>query len=658
MIGYRPEIDGMRALAVVCVLVYHANFQIGNQFLLSGGYLGVDVFFVISGYLITSFILAARAENRFKLANFYERRARRILPALFLVMAASLVPAWYLMLPEDFESFGSSGVFALLFGSNFWFWSQTGYAAEAGEFMPLLHTWTLAIEEQFYVIFPLVVAWIWRRAPGVMLPAFVAGFLASLIYAHFASVRTPDAAFYLLPARAWELLAGAILAAQESKIGRPRGSSISMVMNLLGIVAILASVVFFSDATRHPSLFTLVPVAGTMAVIWFGGRGDVVSRALSSRPLVFTGLVSYSLYLWHYPVFSYLRIAGVEESVAVKAGILVVSFLLAWLSYRYVETPARRRHRTRSRPFVVGIVATSMLLFSAYLYVSLHGLEDRLGKWQPFFETSQKQEWVVDDRRCTGRPLAELCVVGADRQRQVLLVGDSHARALSHELQQAAQANGWGYREATMSACLFMEGILRTDMSSGSGCALRSEGLNRMLQEAQPMTIVYATRLPFYLGDGADVAMRRASLDLEIDREMHPPGLTVADIVVKGLNGWIGHGHKLVLVYPVPEPGVYVPKKIRQAILAGKDPMSDPLTIPLEDYRQQSRASYRALNRVEAENGLARVYPEKRLCSVERGVCYQNDQSTIFYSDDNHLSHAASKMVVADIVDAIASMPP
>ena len=212
MLKYRREIDGSRAIAVAAVVLYHADFTFRGLTVFKGGFIGVDIFFVISGYLITSIILREMAENKFSFAGFYERRARRILPALFTVMLASIPFAWMYMLPKALKEYAGSVLSGLAFGSNIWFWQEASYWTEPSALKPLLHTWSLSVEEQFYVLFPVALVLIWKFARRYLTSLFVLGFLLSLQLAHSGSVRFPDESFYLLPSRGWELLAGALLA--------------------------------------------------------------------------------------------------------------------------------------------------------------------------------------------------------------------------------------------------------------------------------------------------------------------------------------------------------------------------------------------------------------------------------------------------------------
>lgn len=293
LMKYRPEIDGLRAVAVLPVILFHAGLG-----LFAGGFVGVDVFFVISGYLITTILLTEIEEDRFSLWTFYERRARRILPALFVVLLACLPFAWVWMLPEQLEAFGKSLVAVMLFGSNILFWRETGYFAPAAEEKPLLHTWSLAVEEQYYLVVPLILMVGLRRfGRNPTFWGLVILSLVSLALCEIGRRSHPSAAFYLAPTRAWELLAGSLCAFIQRHDGRQRRSQ---VLSGLGLGLICASVLAFDGQTPFPSLYALVPVLGTVLIILFATADTLAGRILTLRGFVGIGLISYSAYLWRW----------------------------------------------------------------------------------------------------------------------------------------------------------------------------------------------------------------------------------------------------------------------------------------------------------------------------------------------------------------------
>ena len=352
---YRPQIDGLRAIAVLAVILFHADPR-----LVPGGYLGVDIFFVISGYLITSLIIADLGQGNFSLPRFYERRARRILPVLFVVLAATIPFAALYLLPTQQESYARSLLATLLFSSNILFWQETGYFMAEAALKPLLHTWSLAVEEQFYLLYPLFLVALWRF--GLRLRVGVIGllFLASLIGSTVLAEIAPGANFYLLSSRAWELLAGALLALALAR-GRVL-SRFAELINLAGLAMVAGSLALFNAGTPMPSLWGLIPVGGTILLIAFATEATILGRILAQRPLVQIGLMSYSAYLWHWPIFVFARLRfGDALGPALLAGLIAATFFLSYLSWRFVEQPFRRRGAAAPvpiRPFLALLAAT------------------------------------------------------------------------------------------------------------------------------------------------------------------------------------------------------------------------------------------------------------------------------------------------------------
>jgi peptidoglycan/LPS O-acetylase OafA/YrhL len=435
---YRSEIDGLRAVALLSVMLFHAGF---SSF--SGGFVGVDVFFVISGYLITSIALEEFEKGTFSFGDFYERRARRILPALFFVIICCIPLALLWMIPTDLEEFSGSVVAASLLVSNFFFWRESGYFADATELKPLLHTWSLSVEGQFYLIFPFAMLMLWRlgRRRIVVAMAIVAGM--SLVLGDYGSRFHPTLSFYVLPTRLWEFIAGAICAVFVVKPRAARDELLSAV----GLAAILAAVALYDERTPSPSLYALLPVLGTCAVLLFGQRGTATSSVLSSRPLVGIGLVSYSAYLWHQPLFAFARLRSAEQpSLTLIMMLILASFVLAYFSWRFVELPARRRaipHARGGRTFLKPtLLAGSLLMMFGVIGYATDG-------FLPAFRLGAAGERLVRDLSSNYRQYvpARFDVLQSKKfgndssKRKVLIIGDSFAQDLVNALYEAGLAN-------------------------------------------------------------------------------------------------------------------------------------------------------------------------------------------------------------------------
>lgn len=379
-VKYRPEVDGLRALAVVPVVLFHANVP-G----FSGGFIGVDVFFVISGFLITSIILAERAAGKFSLTGFYERRARRILPALLFVVTLCVPFAWLWMLPDDLENFGQSIVATLLFSNNILLTLTTGYWDLAGEFKPLLHTWSLGVEEQFYLMYPLLLIVVLRRLPNSLLPILAACGVFSLalfLLPHLASLdgKATAAVFYNLPSRGWQLLAGGIAALMLRDITARASQTLGNAMSWAGLALITVALFVPMSENLGVTVRALLATAGTFLLLAFAGPNHHPGRLLASRLPVAVGLISYSVYLLHQPLIALTRVYLPEEPGSLLAIPVAATFLGAAVSYRYVEKPFRNPQRT-SRRFValtLGAVGCILMAFGLAAHKTA-GFPGRLG---------------------------------------------------------------------------------------------------------------------------------------------------------------------------------------------------------------------------------------------------------------------------------------
>ena len=451
---YRPDIDGLRAVAVLAVVLFHAGFA-G----FGGGFVGVDVFFVISGFLITGLIVD---DPHFSLLAFYQRRARRILPALAVVVFATSVAAYIFFLPEEFLAFSKSVVATTLFSSNILFWHETGYFDAPGDLKPLLHTWSLAVEEQFYFVYPLLLMFCRRvlrsRWIVLLLPLCLISLWAS---AHAVSSRNEEAAFYLAPFRAWEFLLGTLLAVGAvPRLGHRLAREL---LAAFGLALIVWSVVTYSEALPFPGLNALVPCLGAALLIWLGGEQQtIVGRALSSPPLVFIGLLSYSIYLWHWPLFVFARYILMQElSWPAQVSLVLATFPLSYLSWRYVELPVRRGSYWKGwRIVVTGAAATAASLCLGYATIATDGLPGRIAPEILALKTHLAERGECHQVTVARVDAGDLCIRGmAGEAPSFVLAGDSHAHAISGGVFAAAARAGLSGYQFTAGSFRPLPGI-------------------------------------------------------------------------------------------------------------------------------------------------------------------------------------------------------
>jgi peptidoglycan/LPS O-acetylase OafA/YrhL len=445
---YRAEIDGLRALAVVPVILFHAGFE-----LFSGGFVGVDVFFVISGYLITTILIEDIENQRFSLVNFYERRARRILPALFFVMLVCIPFAWMWMLPTQIKDFSQSLVAVSLFASNVLFWRESGYFDAASEEKPLLHTWSLAVEVQYYVLFPIFLFLAWRYGKNRVFWIIVVMASVSLLLSEWGWRNKPTANFYLAPTRAWELFAGSIAAFIVQKQGVQKNNLLA----LLGLACIVFSIFAYDKITPFPSVYALVPVVGVVMLILFADKETVAARLLRTKAFVGIGLISYSAYLWHQPLFAFARIRMSEHPSSFWMLVLsAASVALAYISWRYVEKPFRNKEKL-SQNTIFGISLLGMAFFVSVGFTGHLRHFDinkvRFGQDSRVLQTYQLLEdakiespvFILDNRHDNRDCRFSVLNLDAEIDKRVLdcferygagtmVFGDSHATNLYHSL--------------------------------------------------------------------------------------------------------------------------------------------------------------------------------------------------------------------------------
>ena len=368
---YRPEIDGLRALAVVPVIFVHAGFEI-----FSGGFIGVDIFFVISGYLITSIIIEDIEKNKFSITNFYERRARRILPALFFVMLICIPFSWAWMLPDPLENFGQSLVASVLFVNNILLVLTSGYWDLASEFKPLLHTWSLGVEEQYYIFFPLFLIFVWKFAKKYLLVLIFAIAALSLALSEYGWREYPTENFYLITTRAWELFVGALVAMRLRNYGIKGNNFLSM----FGFLAILFSILVFNENTPFPSIYALVPVLGVALIILYADKNTFIAKWLSKKLLVGIGLVSYSAYLWHQPLLSFSKIySKTTPTLLTNFFLILFTFFLAILSWQFIEKPFRKKGIVSKVLFSYSMITVAIvIIIFGYSMHTNHGFVERV----------------------------------------------------------------------------------------------------------------------------------------------------------------------------------------------------------------------------------------------------------------------------------------
>ncbi|TFY87246.1 acyltransferase [Pseudomonas nabeulensis] len=650
VLAYRRDIDGLRAVAVLAVVLFH--FGVPG---VTGGFVGVDVFFVISGFLITSIIWREREAGRFSFVDFWARRARRILPALFVMMAATLAVGWFLLAPKDYEELGRSARYQVVFTSNLLFARQDGYFDAASDIKPLLHTWSLAVEEQFYILFPLLLAVLSSRLKHWRLVLFGL-LLLSFGMSAWAVFHQPQKAFFLLHMRAWELLAGAMLAVLPKSAWRA-SPALAQGVSLASMGLILGAVFGFEATTPFPGIAALLPVLGGVGLIWANGQHHTwVGRLLSTRVMVGLGLVSYSWYLWHWPVFVYSSYAAIDGLNAFEwAGVMLVTLLLGYLSWRFVEAPFREKRLLAGRKAILLAAGAGMLCL---------GLAGQVLRWtdglpwrlpEQALRYAQAKQWgpellaCIADRKTKDDRL--FCRFGPrDSARSALVWGDSHAAALIPALEAGAERHHISLTQASFAGCLPLDGL-----ENVSQCARFNQRVEQAMGQQSFSDVVLVARWSLYL-------YGQLSGDLGPTLKNPDTGHYVRAVAEQrfaaGLRqrvaGLRAAGHRVWLVKEVPLQEIVVPYRLSRLAMLNRSVEGEGLDVA-HHVKRQRFISQLFDQLAAADDGVQVLDPASKLCDAA-GLCRVELNGRALYTDDNHLSDAGARYIEAFLEPLFSSL--
>lgn len=639
---YRPEVDGLRAVAVIIVLLFHAEPS-----WCPGGFIGVDVFFVISGFLITSIIRKEIAAEKFSLLDFYERRARRILPAFAVMLAVVLSVCLFLTLPSAFKGVGRSVMASALSVSNVLFWAEDGYFAVASEEKPLLHTWSLGVEEQFYVLLPLLVMWSGGGRRCIRLISICGA--TSLLFSIWQTRYYPSAAFFLLPARAWEMLLGSFLATVrvDGVPARIRNAS-----SMIGLIGILYGVCSYSVATRFPGESALLPCLGAAAII-MGTSEGLVSQILSLRPVVFVGRISYSLYLWHWPILVLARQFNIVPLTTFQTtACLAVSVIFAVLSWRFVEQPFRSKQSVGSRRRVFCLSLSTLAAFAlagCYIHFS-NGVSYRFPSDVVELDSGDYERRLIqrNDNVCRWLGQDGEVMYGARVAPRIAVLGDSHATPFGRALGELALQRNECVQLFALSGIAPLSGVkFRRSRRS-------HEQLDAMMQQIianeSIEDVVLAGRWAAVLhGFNTDFGTyeRGRTNTPTISRRIGGDSVSgegVIDLFELGIRETVSRltsaGKRVVVVYPVPEVGYHVPRTLARVRVRGDD--TEEFTRPSDYFFRRQQHVFRVLDSLQDDH-VARVFPHRLLIRGEEAIVQEG--GVPLYYDDDHLSLTGASKV-------------
>lgn len=665
-VHYRPEIDGLRALAVLPVMLFHAGFA-----LFSGGFVGVDIFFVISGYLITAIILAELQAGRFSLVNFYERRARRILPALCVMMLVCVPLAWHWLDPQDLKSFAKSLIAVPLFSSNILFWRETGYFDTGVELKPLLHTWTLAVEEQYYVLFPLLLMAGWKLGRRWIVPVLAVLALVSLALAQRGAAADSSAAFYLLHARAWELLVGSFIAfyhVRRPPVADAPATASQQLGALAGLVLIGYGVFSFDHSTVFPGLNALVPTLGAALIILFAHRQTWIGRLLASRPLVAIGLISYSAYLWHQPVFAFARNSSlVAPAPLVMAALTALSLVLAWLSWRFVERAFRDRQRvSRGQIFRYGALASVMFMGLGASGFLSNGFANRFNVDPAVMSAFEDPDIrSACDINYDGKGWGiDFCFFGtpkAQASTQVAVFGDSHSEALLPAFDSAGKRLGVNIAHLGVGGCPPLLGVDVVVGNYGPGaCADLAQRQYDYVKRNAIKKVILVSRWTLYT-DGDYDHQRMTGYFLVNDqsqvRSKQASRAVFAKALETTIDAYRALGAQVLVVAQVPQQ-LANPKNLYYRLAretaetqAQKLATINALSVSLDKHEQLQHYTRQLFEMDNQQQRIRLVSLDDALCQGQ--TCLIGDQDS-YYKDYNHLSAKGVARVSGEIAQLLA----
>ena len=645
-LAYRKDIDGLRALAVVPVVLFHAKVP-----WFEGGFVGVDVFFVISGFLITSLVAREVNEGSFTYLHFWERRARRLLPPIIFVAAFCAIFAYFFLLPGETERVGQSLVALSLFASNVFFWLKSGYFEVPPDSVPLLHTWSLAVEEQYYLIFPAVLIFFGQRLSDKRIIAVAGLMLISFVISVWQVSNQPGAAYFLLPSRAWELLIGSVLALGIAGNERPTGV-VAQVAVWLGLSMIAIAVFSYDEYTYFPGIAALLPCIGTAMLIWAGVQPhNPISRFLTNRAIVYVGTLSYAIYLWHWPLLSFWAVMYQESLTAMPVLhiiiVVVLSVIAAWFSLNFIENPIRRRKVLSGTPALYAFCGSSMLLLGSFGFAAhiTKGFPNRVpevvqkiadsGGWEDFqYECAKKTtDQVKKD---------DLCLLGKNHQvsptdkdnAKFALWGDSHAQALIPAVDKAARELGISGFHASKGGCPPLIGVIARYSASARYCTEFNAAVLELIERDNIKTVIMVAYWNGYgLNDGI--------------RKLWPVGDTKVEGTIDGFlqeQLWktiarlTGNGVNVIIIEEPPFERDSRPRKTAHLVWRGADVNDFGTT--LDSYRKRNQRFTDILDSL-ATTGLIRFQPTRYMCD-STGFCPGVVDGHAVFLDSNHMTRQSS----------------
>lgn len=666
---HRHEIDGLRALAILPVIIFHSGLNI-----LKGGFIGVDIFFVISGYLIANIIKANLENQSFSIIDFYERRARRILPALFFMLLISLPFAYLWMNPHDLQKFSKNLFGAILFVSNIVSYKQSNYFDADSITKPLLHLWSLAIEEQFYIFFPILLFGLWPKSKNKILWVLVLIFIISLYVSEMTLMNNKPGAFFLLSSRAWELMLGAIASFWMVKQNMCLKKEI---YSWIGFFLIIYALVFFNANSDFPGLLALIPTAGAALILIFGDKNTTIGKLLSKPYIVNIGLISYSGYLWHQPVFAFFYYRHENSPNIFTIFILIaLIFILAYLSWRFVETPFRnKKNFSRRTIFISAGIASLIFISLAFFCHSTKGFSNRFPKTlsNAFYPTGPHEHQLCNFKKIPNKKI-DICEFGdVNGKLKTILYGDSHASAFLDSLDIAFKKNHIkGFRVQLRDRCHVIPGLINNmdkhvDIKQENICLSEFNDFVQFSKDQADAIIVsiyWTPKIwPFekkqnYFFDNGEGGISAGGLESSKSNFVFTKNGVMSDLndiskknaILFLLDSLAELNKKLIVIYPIPETGWDIPRyNFKSYINEGK--VKEVITTDYKKYIERNEFIINILDEYKSKYRVNKIKSGEILCNRKiASRCLAQIESKPLYIDNNHLSSFGGEFISNEII--------
>ena len=633
---YRGEIDGLRGIAILGVVIYHAELLFNNNHLFPGGFLGVDIFLVISGFLITRIINDEYTrEGKFSFKKFYQRRFRRLIPALTVVVIISTIFAFFTLYPSQFLFFLKSAFSSIFFFSNIFFhYAGESYGQSVLTTIPLLHTWSLSLEEQFYLFFPIMLFIIYKFREDKVNLFLILFFLISFIFAVTINPNHPSFNFYMLPSRGWEFILGALLAVNEKKFYFRQNSLWPSLFSNVGLILIFYSYVYLKSTNEHPGLNTLLPTFGTALIIFGSSSNNYINFFLSNNIIKKLGLISYSLYLWHHPIFSFSKILGLNnEDITIKIFLIIISIISAYLSFKFIE----QNFRNGKFKFKKLLVLSSTTL-SSFFFIVLFSISTQKNYFPKITQDLYEKTWFKTKqyfKPCFQRKKYFCEFTSNDGNEKIFLVGSSVMASFQQELKESLLSEGLNFIPMTNPGCDF---IRVTEIGFGDKFCnniIQMNRKNRILQEKNGTIIIHLN----YKNDYSKKDVTN---------------------FLKDVNFFLKKGYKIILIYPIPQLEESVSKKIDNLFRSSNKNLSsylndykNYLSLDYSKFKKESENIFEIFENIYHEK-LYSIYPHDIFCNnLIRNECIAHDNNDIFYIDGAHLSRSGSMLINKEIMKII-----